>query len=768
MISAPTSYAPTQHGPWYVLPAAPSYLQETGVLASALADDVTLVQLASSDPPVHVSGDELPVTCLALTPNGRTLAVCLQLQQLRIHQLGSDSAPRSVRLAAPVYTLAVDSTSTLLVLGGSDGTVTVYDLVRGTTTHSFSGHGLTVSLVCVYGDGDKWLVASGDVSGQVRVWDLVKRKCIRTVSEHTGTVRGLAFSPLGTLVLAARDGLCVVHHPTSFKATLVFQAGSLIEAAGWYVHNECEYAYTAGEDCRLRLWLLSDSPSVAVASKALYETTEELTVTLVFVNHHQFTLVLSDQLLWVHASLADALENHWSELPCTATYAGNHGTVADIRWCGPDLERMAMATNAPALRIVSPGSPYKVELLDGHTDLLTLVDASVDGLWLVTGSRDREVRLWHWNASLFECVAVFKGHAGDVSAVAISRHATPEYVVSGSNDHTVKKWKIPKLTGSVVVVTTSDYTRRAHDSDINALDVLSDSRWFATGLHDRTAKVFSAADGNTVGVLSGHKRGLWDVRFNAHKPEIATALGDKTVRVWGLNDFRCSATLEGHTNAVQRVHFIGGGLRLLLAGADGLVKLWDNTECVKTLGMHANRVWALAPKQDGELFVLADADGYVTVWNDCSVEEAAANEAAAAELVENEQRLANYVAEGNYHEAFLLALTLNHPRRMYDVVAKCRETGELEGLGETVGALLPELLLRLLTRVRDWNTSARLFQVAQDMVAMVVREWGVKLLDVKGCNAMVDAIIPYTDRHRERLEGLLEESYILDYLVESM
>ena len=90
----------------------------------------------------------------------------------------------------------------------------------------------------------------------------------------------------------------------------------------------------------------------------------------------------------------------------------------------------------------------------------------------------------------------------------------------------------------------------------------------------RLVQLWRAADLSLVGVLRGHKRGVWAVEFSPVDKCVASASGDQTVRLWSVVDFSCIRTLEGHTSSVLCVRFLRQGTQLVSTAADGIVKLW--------------------------------------------------------------------------------------------------------------------------------------------------------------------------------------------------
>lgn len=69
--------------------------------------------------------------------------------------------------------------------------------------------------------------------------------------------------------------------------------------------------------------------------------------------------------------------------------------------------------------------------------------------------------------------------------------------------------------------------------------VSPNDKLLASGSQDRTAKLWSLADMSLLGVLRGHRRGIWCVQFSPVDQVLASASADGTIKLWGLHDFSC-------------------------------------------------------------------------------------------------------------------------------------------------------------------------------------------------------------------------------------
>lgn len=303
---------------------------------------------------------------------------------------------------------------------------------------------------------------------------------------------------------------------------------------------------------------------------------------------------------------------------------GFNDEIVDITFLSPALTspsqgardtHIALATNSSLIRVYS-SEDLDARLLEGHTDIVLALDHGADGRVLASGSKDRSARIWAPNPRGedesdwgFHCVAICEGHSESIGAVVMSRKSSahgesPPFMFTGSQDRTIKMWDLSEvdLHSSDPARCKSLMTLKAHDKDINSLDVAPNDRLLVSGSQDRTAKIYAinynssqkSVSGSLtlLGVCKGHKRGVWTVRFGKEERVLATGSGDKTVKLWNIDDFSCVKTFEGHTNSVLRVDFLNAGMQMVSSASDGLVKLWNvrEEECTATMDNHEDKV----------------------------------------------------------------------------------------------------------------------------------------------------------------------------------
>lgn len=112
-----------------------------------------------------------------------------------------DGAPeRELALPSDVRVVAAGA---LVIAGGADGGVTLWDPRDGTRIAALGAHASAVCAVALSADGS--LAATGAVDGVIELWDLRRRVRLRSLRGHTWDVQALAFAGAGKLVSASRD-----------------------------------------------------------------------------------------------------------------------------------------------------------------------------------------------------------------------------------------------------------------------------------------------------------------------------------------------------------------------------------------------------------------------------------------------------------------------------------------------------------------------------------------------------------------------------------
>lgn len=107
-------------------------------------------------------------------------------------------------------------------------------------------------------------------------------------------------------------------------------------------------------------------------------------------------------------------------------------------------------------------------------------------------------------------------------------------------------------------------------------------------------------------------------------------------------------------------------------------------------------------------------------------------------------------------------------------------TGNL-AVDEVIRTMSGDDLAKLLKFVMQWNSNGKTSGVAQGILFAIVKlrtadelmdaykpQFGVLASNVGGLKEVVDGLIPYTERHLARMDRLVQESYVVDFILEEM
>jgi WD40 repeat protein len=73
---------------------------------------------------------------------------------------------------------------------------------------------------------------------------------------------------------------------------------------------------------------------------------------------------------------------------------------------------------------------------------------------------------------------------------------------------------------------------RGHDGEVRGVAWSPDSRRLATGLTDRTVRIWEAESGTEIIVIGAHAKAVESVSWSPDGRRIASASQDETARVW--------------------------------------------------------------------------------------------------------------------------------------------------------------------------------------------------------------------------------------------
>ncbi|MEH1951304.1 MAG: serine/threonine-protein kinase [Nostoc sp.] len=320
----------------------------------------------------------------------------------------------------------------------------------------------------------------------------------------------------------------------------------------------------------------------------------------------------------------------------------------------------AMGMECKTQNFKLPNPPWRcLHILTGHSGTLSSVNAlaiSPDGHTLVSGSDDKNIKLWDLNTQ--RVLASLSGHSQAVKSVTFSPDG--QILATASDDKTIKLWQVETLKEISTLL--------GHSHAVKSVAFSPDGQILASGSWDKTVKLWDVNTGREICTITGHQLQVNSVAFSPQGQLLASASYDRTIRLWqiptrgrgagsrGQGDmnnaelknypqgaenislfplppapypvenrpcYSLLSTLSGHAWAVLTVAFSPDGQILATGSDDNTIKLWEvNTgQLICTLVGHSWSVVAVAFTADGETLLSASCDKTVKLWRVSTAEE---------------------------------------------------------------------------------------------------------------------------------------------------
>ncbi|PSB43226.1 hypothetical protein C7B80_24915 [Cyanosarcina cf. burmensis CCALA 770] len=255
-----------------------------------------------------------------------------------------------------------------------------------------------------------------------------------------------------------------------------------------------------------------------------------------------------------------------------------------------------------------------VKSLIGHSEWIRAIAFSPDGKYLISGSNDRTVRLWDLQTG--QLIRLLKGHKERVKYLRVSEDGN--LIISGSADSTLKIWEIE--TGNCIrTIKTSQNPQTV----LNAIAINASQHTIATGSTSvqGTVKLWNWQTGEMIDAVRAASSGIRSLAMSQDGKILVSGSGGGTIKIWhldrGLNqpkhDLSNAHMSDVLTLAIRNQILISGG-------EDRTIKIWDlNTtekqQPIHILEGHGGSIWCVVVSPDGTKIASASADYTVKIWD---------------------------------------------------------------------------------------------------------------------------------------------------------
>src|SRR5262249_21185848 len=215
---------------------------------------------------------------------------------------------------------------------------------------------------------------------------------------------------------------------------------------------------------------------------------------------------------------------------------------------------------------------WQIQILHGHTDEVMSVSFSPDGKRMVSGSNDNTVRIWDVNSGM--PLRVLRGHDGNWMCAA--DFSFDGRLIASCSATGIKIWdsaldqRVTQLMGHTA------YPMPGNDNatPITEVKFSPDGRRLASASEDHTVRIWRASTGESEMVLKGHQGPVRAIAFGGNQ-WLASAGDDRAIIIWDLASGKPLNVLKKHTGPATSLAISPDGDRLVSAGDDGKLLLWN-------------------------------------------------------------------------------------------------------------------------------------------------------------------------------------------------
>ncbi|MBW4595641.1 MAG: hypothetical protein KME46_22720 [Brasilonema angustatum HA4187-MV1] len=476
-----------------------------------------------------------------------------------------------------------------LATGDMNGEIRLYQVADWKQLFTYKGHADWVTSIAF--SPDSRILASGSDDQTIKLWNVTTGECLKILRGHEKGIWSIAFNSNGQALVSGGDDKTIKMWDVGTGQCLKTLQG----------HNNMVRAVIFSPDDQMLV-----SGSVDKTLKLWDVCTGQCFRTLQGHDEAIWSATLSSDGRILASASSDQTVRLWDvdTGQCLMTLQGHSGWLWSVAF-NPNGQTLASGSWDQTVKLWDVSTGQCLKTLQGHNNLVRAVVFNPDGQILASGSDDQSLRLW--DVATGECLRTLQGYGDRIWSIALSPDG--QMLASSSDNKTVKLWDMN--TGQCL------RTFIGHNNVIRSVTFSPDGHTLASGSDDKTIRIWDVDTGNCYRILQGHASWVWSIAFSPDGHTLASGSHDQTLKLWDVSDGKCLKTLHEDNHGVLSVAFSPEGNTLVSGSTDHTVKLWNVSDgkCIRTLQGHTGWVWSVAFSADGQILCSGSQDHTVKLWD---------------------------------------------------------------------------------------------------------------------------------------------------------
>eukprot|EP00923_Selenidium_pygospionis_P031576 GHVN01055928.1.p1 GENE.GHVN01055928.1~~GHVN01055928.1.p1 ORF type:complete len:890 (-),score=170.70 GHVN01055928.1:154-2823(-) len=232
------------------------------------------------------------------------------------------------------------------------------------------------------------------------------------------------------------------------------------------------------------------------------------------------------------------------------------------------------------IRVYNYNTMEKIKEFEAHNDYIRYLAVHPSLSYVLSTADDMTVKLWDWD-NQWNRTLTFEGHAHYVM-MAQWNPKDVHIFATASLDRTIKVWGVNAPNSAVGgVVNTPHFTLVGHEQGVNCVEYspINERPYMISGSDDNTVRVWDYQTKQCIMTLPGHSKNVSAALFHPHLPIIITGSEDGQCRIWHATTYRLETVLSYQLDRVWSIS--------CARGSNAVAMGFDNGTLVMKLGSEA-------------------------------------------------------------------------------------------------------------------------------------------------------------------------------------